>query len=165
MKLPTAADLIDIAEKRQQEQRQEEIHRLHMERIKRDLEIQEIQHSPFDDDMIETVIKRLKQAAQAGESKTIAYRFPSEACSDKGRSINNALRKWENSLVGQPKEFYEFYRRELYPKGYRLRASILNYPGGKLGEVGFTISWEAPITAPFKSSDLFRHGSQERRVR
>ena len=148
MKLPTAADLIDIAEESLQEQRLEETHRLHMAKIKRDMEIAKFKHAHFDEDMIETTVKRLKKAAEAGKSKTIAYRFPSEACLDRGRSINNALPKWENSLVGQLREFFNFYRQELRPKGFKLQAEILNYPGGKLGEVGFTISWNAPNSKP-----------------
>ncbi len=154
MNLPSAADLIDIVEQKRQEQRLEEIGRLNKARIKRDIEIKNFKHSHFDEDMIENFIAALNQAAEAGKLKTIAYRFSSEVCSDNGRSTNNALPKWEDTLVGQPREFFEFYRQQLRPKGFRLHAEILNYPSGRIGEVGLSISWETPISDHPKSSDL-----------
>jgi hypothetical protein len=48
-------------------------------------------------------------------------------------------------LRGKAKELYERYQNIAKPKGYKLKAMIVNFPGGVPGDVGFFLSW-APET-------------------
>jgi hypothetical protein len=85
--------------------------------------------------------KALLDAAERGANHLQVVTFPSEFCTDGGRAINNGDPNWPNTLVGYARCAYEFYRTELQPHGYRLRAEILDFPGGKPGEVGITLAW------------------------
>jgi len=85
--------------------------------------------------------KALLLAAERGDNHLQVFTFPSELCTDGGRAINNSAPDWPDTLVGYAKRAYEFYKIELQPHGYRLRAEILNFPGGKPGEVGITLAW------------------------
>jgi hypothetical protein len=92
-------------------------------------------------DGIDRLRRALLAAAERGENHLQVFTFPSELCSDGGRAINNGLPNWPETLVGFAERAYEFYKAELQPHGYRLRAEIINFPGGKPGEVGITLSW------------------------
>jgi len=48
---------------------------------------------------------------------------------------------WENTLTGLPKELYEFWKKYLQPRGYRLKVKIVDWPIGMPGDIGFTLSW------------------------
>lgn len=80
-------------------------------------------------------------AAERGTNQLQIVTFPSEMCSDGGRAINNIDPNWPETLVGFAQRAFEFYKSELQPHGYKLRAEILDFPGGKPGEVGITLSW------------------------
>jgi hypothetical protein len=83
----------------------------------------------------------LRAAAERGVTQLQAFTFPSELCTDGGRAINNSDPDWPNTLVGFAKEAYEFYKAELQQHGYKLRAEIIDFPGGKPGEVAVTLFW------------------------
>src|SRR5437763_1490804 len=85
--------------------------------------------------------KALLVAAERGDNHLQVFTFPSELCTDGGRAINNGDPNWPDTLAGYAKRAYEFYKTELQPHGYRLRAEILNFPGGMPGEVGITLAW------------------------
>ena len=71
----------------------------------------------------------------------MALRFPAEYCLDKGRAINNGESAWPETLQGRAKKAYEFYEQNLKGLGYKVRAEILSYPDGNLGEVGVYLRW------------------------
>jgi len=83
----------------------------------------------------------LRAAAERGETHLRVFTFPSELCTDSGRAINSGDPNWPKTLVGFAARAYEFYQEELQPHGYRLRAEILDFPGGMPGEVGVTLAW------------------------
>jgi hypothetical protein len=83
----------------------------------------------------------VKRAAERGEHEVLALQFSSSYCNDGGRRINNLETDWPKSLEGFAKHAYEFFEKELRPQGYKLRAQILDYPGGKPGDVGVFLSW------------------------
>jgi hypothetical protein len=83
----------------------------------------------------------LLRAAEHGDNHLQVFTFPSELCTDGGRAINNGDPNWPTTLVGFAQRAYEFYKTELQPHGYRLRAEILNFPGGKPGDAAVTLSW------------------------
>ena len=70
-------------------------------------------------------------------------RFPNTLCTDKGRALNNSERTWPDTLVGRPRQAYEFWREHLQPAGYRLKALIVDWPGGLPGDVGFFLGWDS----------------------
>lgn len=46
-----------------------------------------------------------------------------------------------NSPKGFGKTAYQFFEKELEPLGYTVRAEIVSYPDGMLGDVGLFIRW------------------------
>ena len=84
---------------------------------------------------------KLRSAAQRGVSELMVMRFPTALCTDKGRAINNADKDWPDTLTGRPRQAYELWRDQLRPAGYRLKAMIVEWPGGLPGDVGFFLQW------------------------
>ena len=84
---------------------------------------------------------KLRSAAQRGVSELMVMRFPTALCTDKGRAINNADKDWPETLTGRPRQAYELWRDQLRPAGYRLKAMIVEWPGGLPGDVGFFLQW------------------------
>jgi hypothetical protein len=83
----------------------------------------------------------VRRAAERGEHEVMVLQFPSTYCNDRGRAVNNLQADWPQSLEGFAKHAYEFFDKELRPQGYKLRAQILDYPGGMPGDVGIFLSW------------------------
>ena len=101
-------------------------------------------HKPPDrtaEQLLGLVMQLVNRAAERGQSEVQVYRFPNSLCSDGGRRINNSLPDWEETLEGRPKLGYEFWRDHLRPLGFRLKAEVLEYPGGMPGDIGFILTW------------------------
>ncbi|MGW9329165.1 hypothetical protein [Bosea sp. NPDC055594] len=94
--------------------------------------IAEIKHS---------LANKTRAAAERGEKEVLVMRFPSALCSDRGRAINNAEADWPTTLTGRPRQAYEFWKQHLQPAKYKLRAMIVDWPGGLPGDVAFFLSW------------------------
>jgi hypothetical protein len=92
-------------------------------------------------EVLERVSRAVKGAAERGERDLMAIRFPSTYCTDGGRAINNFEADWPKTLTGFAKRAFEFWQKELEPKGYKLRAQILDFPGGMPGDVGMFLRW------------------------
>jgi hypothetical protein len=84
----------------------------------------------------------IQRAVGNGLTEVQVYRFPNTLCTDHGRAINQQERGWEKTLTGIPKEIYDFWKSELQPKGYKLYAQIVEFPGGVPGDVGITLKWD-----------------------
>jgi hypothetical protein len=67
--------------------------------------------------------------------------FPASYCNDGGRRINNNKPDWPTSLDSFAKKAYEYFEKELQPLDYKVRVQILDYPGGKPGNVGMFLKW------------------------
>jgi hypothetical protein len=128
---------------------EEEMASMERERKKREAEQQKV--AEFTDKFMtehvteaeRATIRRLVMMSVAqGKTEALVYSFPSSLCSDKGRMINNAERDWPATLQGKAKELYERFKTLAEPQGYKLKASILNFPGGMPGDVGLYLSWE-----------------------
>ena len=88
------------------------------------------------------MIRRIAMSAMRdGKLEAMVYSFPSDLCSDGGRAINNMDPLWPDTLRGKAKELYDRYQTIAKPKGYKLKAMIINFPGGVPGDVGFFLSW------------------------
>ena len=89
--------------------------------------------------MIRTIVM---SAVQDGKYEAMVYSFPSKLCTDQGRAINNLDPRWPDTLQGKARELYDGFMANLQPKGYRLKAMIIDFPGGMPGNVGFFLNWE-----------------------
>lgn len=94
-----------------------------------------------DDAILEKASILVNRAVENGETSALVFRFPHALCTDNGRAISQAEPGWEKTLVGVPKEIYEFWGRQLKPKGYHIRFEIIDYPNGMPGDIGITLSW------------------------
>jgi cyclopropane fatty-acyl-phospholipid synthase-like methyltransferase len=92
-------------------------------------------------DVFERLSRVVKSAAERGEREVLVIRFPSEYCTDAGRAINNFEANWPETLTGFAKRAFEFWQKELQPQGYKVRAQIMDFPGGMPGEVGLFLRW------------------------
>ena len=88
-----------------------------------------------------SLLLKLRSAAKRGVSELMVMRFPCALCTDHGRAINNTESNWPETLTGRPRQAYEFWREQLQPAGYRLKAMIVEWPGGLPGDVGFFLQW------------------------
>jgi hypothetical protein len=92
-------------------------------------------------EVFERVSRVIKSAAERGEHEVLVVRFPSEYCTDGGRAINSFEPDWPKTLTGFAKRAFEFWQKELQPQGYKVRAQIMDFPGGMPGEVGLFLRW------------------------
>jgi hypothetical protein len=94
-----------------------------------------------DEEVMEKAAIIVNRAVENGMTSVQVFRFPNSVCTDSGRAINQAEEGWESTLTGIPREIYEFWQRQLKPRGYHMRYEILDYPGGMPGDVGIFLSW------------------------
>jgi len=92
-------------------------------------------------DALARVMHLVQKAIDRGEKEALVFRFPSEFMKDSGRSLTSHYGDWHTQLTGAAARAYGFYRRELAPRGFTLRAGILDYPDGIPGDAGFFLGW------------------------
>lgn len=91
--------------------------------------------------VMDRVNAAVRRAAEEGVHEIKVISFPATYCNDNGRRINNLEPDWADSLEGFAKRAYDFYLKELRPLDYKVRAQVLDYPGGMPGEIGLFLSW------------------------
>jgi hypothetical protein len=94
-----------------------------------------------DEQILEKATVIVARAVENGLTSVQVFRFPHAICSDNGRAINQAEAGWEDTLTGIARELYDFWKRELHPRGYHIRYEVIDYPGGMLGDIGVSLSW------------------------
>jgi hypothetical protein len=94
-----------------------------------------------DEEHVKRAAAIIQRALANGQTEVLVLRFPNELCTDRGRAINQAEAGWEKSLTGLAQELYGFWEKHMRPRGYRLKAQILDFPGGIPGDVGVTLCW------------------------
>ena len=94
-----------------------------------------------DEEVMKSAAALVEQAVRAGLTEVQVYRFPNTLCTDHGRAINQQEPGWEDTLTGVPKQLYQFWHKSLRPRGYKLRAQIVYFPGGLPGDVSMTLKW------------------------
>ena len=95
----------------------------------------------LDAELWQALLDHARTAAEHGAKEFLLLRFPSGLCSDGGRKIGVAEAGWETTLRGEAAELYDRWERTLKPGGFGLEARILDYPGGKPGDVGLVLLW------------------------
>lgn len=83
----------------------------------------------------------IKRAVSNGLTEVEIGRFSNHLCTDKGRALNQQEPGWEETLTGLPKEVYQFWKKYLEPRGYRLKFQIADWPDGMPGDVSVTLIW------------------------
>ena len=94
-----------------------------------------------DEQVIAKASAIVTRAVENGLTCVQVFRFPHSICTDNGRAINQNEPGWEKTLTGIPKEIYEFWKRQLQPRGYHIRYEVIDYPGGMPGDIAITLSW------------------------
>jgi hypothetical protein len=92
-------------------------------------------------DALQHVFGMVRNAVVGGQKEVIWLHFPSDFLPDSGRRIDIGSKDWTGHLGGFAERAYRFYEKELRPRGFTLSASIINYPDGKPGDVGFFLQW------------------------
>jgi hypothetical protein len=94
-----------------------------------------------DDEALHRVAAIIERAVSNGLTEVQVYRFPNAMCTDRGRAINQQEAGWEQTLTGLPKEMFQFWERQLRPRGYKIKFQIVDFPDGVPGDVGITLKW------------------------
>ena len=111
------------------------------------------------DEIITSCLDKVKRVFELGENELMLTSFPSAFCTDDGRMIINSgappiNKLTEEELAALPDEpewlatmprgvrkVYDYWKDHLKPGGFEFTARIINYPGGKPGDVGLFFSW------------------------
>jgi hypothetical protein len=96
------------------------------------------------EDEIAMVRRLVMNAVKDGKLEAMVYSFPSTLCTDSGRAINNNDPRWPETLQGKAKELFESYEELARPRGYKLKAMVIDFPGGIPGDIGFFLNWAPP---------------------
>jgi len=94
-----------------------------------------------DEERMKRAAAIVKRAANNGQTEVEVGRFPNQLCTDRGRAIIQQEPGWPDTLIGLPREVYQFWHHHLRQRGYKLRFQVVNYPGGIPGDIGVTLSW------------------------
>lgn len=138
--LPTT-ELHRIADQRELEKARETLERRRKEEEHQAALRWQFMERRFGPDDAHRLANDVRRAAEQGQQEFLMLTFPSSYCSDHGRAINSGEPDWPKSLTGFAASAHEFYLKELGPKGYRLRAEIITFPEGNLGDVGVYLEW------------------------
>lgn len=84
---------------------------------------------------------KIRLAAERGEKELLVMRFPNALCTDQGRAINNDDPDWPATLIGRPRQAFELWRDHLKAANYGLKAMVIEWPGGVMGDIGFFLTW------------------------
>ena len=134
-------DLKRIADEKETAKLQELLTKRRKEEDEEKRARQDFMEQTIKPDGLERFNNWVRRAAEQGQSEIEIMRFPAQFCTDHGRAINNFETSWPDTLTGMARRVYDAYGEHLQGQGYKIRAQILNYPDGNLGEVGIYIGW------------------------
>ncbi len=132
--------LVAASEQAREDKKQHAAQMAELERLRR-VKTLLVQH--LDAELWETLIAHARAAAAQGAGEMLLLRFPCGLCSDGGRKIGVPEAGWEATLRGEAADLYGRWERELKPGGFGLAARILEFPGGKPGDIGLFLTWTA----------------------
>jgi hypothetical protein len=141
--LPTALDCRKLSAEKEAEKAAEYMrHRAAADAEKKDLlEKLEKPSGVPDEVRMERAAAIIKRAVSNGLTEVEVGRFPNLLCTDRGRAINQQEAGWEATLTGLPKEFHQFWKKYLEPRGYRIKFQIADWPNGMPGDISVTLMW------------------------
>jgi hypothetical protein len=107
--------------------------------------------------IIQSGLDRIKRAFDREENELMFASFPSDFCTDGGRAIMNAgappINKptpgttaldepeWVATMPAGVRQVYDYWKANLQPGGFKFTVQVIDYPGGKPGNVGLFFSW------------------------
>lgn len=94
-----------------------------------------------DDERLKRAAAIIHREVNKGLTEIEVGRFPNTLFTDHGRAINQQEPGWEGTLTGLPKELFEFWKKHMQARGYRLKVQIVDWPGGMPGDIGMSLSW------------------------
>lgn len=145
LELPSAEELREAIERNEKKRAAEELKHRQAEEEERKHQQDMFLADKLTPAFINQVMTRVRKAAEGGASEIMIGQFSSNWCTDGGRRINAGEEDWPATLQGIARKFFEFWEHDLKPRGFRLRVGIINYPGGKPGDVGAFLSWGAYV--------------------
>lgn len=95
-----------------------------------------------DEQVLEKAGHIVERAVANGLTSVQVFRFPNHLCTDDGRAIDQDEEGWEKTLTGIPKEIYEFWKRQLEPRGYQIKYTVVDRTGGMRGDIGVFLHWD-----------------------
>ena len=132
--LSASAIWADIAAKKQaaldEIQAQKEAADIERAKLREAFEKREIQPEALQ--RIATLIRRAVEAGDIG------------GCGNAGLRITSHDPEWRAKLSGFPKRAHDFFVKELQPRGFQLKAQIIDWPNGMPGDVGWFLTWKHP---------------------
>jgi CBS domain-containing protein len=132
--------LVAASDQSRQDAKQQAARTAELERLR---QVKALLQLHLDTEMWGSLLAHARDAAAHGAEEMLLLRFPSELCSDGGRKIGVPETGWETTLRGEPADLYDRWARELKPHGFGLAARILDFPGGKPGDIGLFLTWGA----------------------
>jgi hypothetical protein len=141
--LPTALDCRKVAAEKEAEKAAEYMRRHTAAEAEKKALIERFEKPSgvSDEERMKRAAAIIKRAVGNGLSEVEVGRFPNSLCSDRGRAINQQEPGWEETLLGLPKELYQFWKKHLQARGYRIKFQIIDWPNGLPGDIGITLSW------------------------
>lgn len=150
-----------FAERDARRRRDQEAEELLQRRREEELEDfrQRLENFKLTDEIIQSGLDRIRRAFERGETELMIASFPSAFCTDHGRAVINAgvppINKpskeeaarqaespdWLMTLPSGVRLVYDYWKGNLKPGGFGFSVRIVNYPGGKPGDVGLFFSW------------------------
>jgi hypothetical protein len=94
-----------------------------------------------DEERLKRAAAIVNRAVNNGLTEVLVGRFPNALFTDHGRAINQQEPGWEDTLTGLPKELFQFWKKYMQPRGYRIKFQIIDWPGGMPGDIGISLSW------------------------
>jgi hypothetical protein len=95
-----------------------------------------------DEERMKRAASIIKRAVSNGLTEVEVGRFPNQIFTDRGRAINQQEPGWETTLTGLPKELFDFWKKHLQPRGYKIKYQIVDFKNGVPGDIGITLKWE-----------------------
>ncbi len=103
--------------------------------------VQQLVDQHIGDENWRALLHRARETAEHGKKEMLLLRFPSQLCSDGGRAINAPEPDWSTTLRGEAAELYLRWEHDLKPRGFHLKAQVLDFPGGVPGDIGLFLVW------------------------
>src|ERR1700751_190106 len=94
-----------------------------------------------EDEKVKLASTVIQRAVRNGLTEVQVYRFPNSLCTDRGRAITQQEAGFEKTLTGIPAEIFQLWSDYLKPRGYRIRYQIVDFPGGRPGDISITLAW------------------------
>jgi hypothetical protein len=141
--LPTAKECLRIAAEKEAEKHAEYLQQRKVVEAEKKALLGQLENPSgiTDEERMQRASIIIKRAIGNGLTEVEVGRFPNTLCTDRGRALNQQEAGWQTTLKGLPKELFEFWKRHLQPRGYRLKFQIVEWPNGMPGDISVTLSW------------------------